>query len=274
MRFPSGEAIQSGGWDGQVCTSAGSTFVPSGGSVWELGVSSRPRNKADADYDKRTGTPGALDPAQTAFIFVTPRRWSSKGDWVRAKMAEHKWREVRAYDADDLEAWLELTPGIHAWLSTLLGKAPDGVQNFGTWWELWARATRPAISPDLIIAGRDAEAEPLYRRSLAILEKTVGADHPDVTPSPLGDPAERLGAGFTRRPPGGEALRGPRGLRAVRDLLVGEHPPDESLVSLQHPLDPLDTHDVDAEANHVHDDSVAGEMAGGEGPDRGAPIRR
>jgi tetratricopeptide (TPR) repeat protein len=30
------------------------------------------------------------------------------------------------------------------------------------------------------VQGRHAEAEPLYRRALAIREKTLGPDHPDV----------------------------------------------------------------------------------------------
>jgi hypothetical protein len=32
---------------------------------------------------------------------------------VASKEAEGFCREVRAYDADDLEEWLELAPGVH-----------------------------------------------------------------------------------------------------------------------------------------------------------------
>ena len=31
-----------------------------------------------------------------------------------------------------------------------------------------------------VVQGKDAEAEPLYKRALAISEKALGKDHPDV----------------------------------------------------------------------------------------------
>ena len=42
-------------------------------------------------------------------------------------------------------------------------------------------APRSTTSPSCIESqGRYAEAEPLYKRSLAIVEKALGPDHPDV----------------------------------------------------------------------------------------------
>ncbi len=80
-----------------------------------------------------------------------------KGAWATAKRKEGRWREVCAYDADDLEGWLELSPAVHAWISGLLGKDPDVAQDLETYWTNWAEETTPALTPGVIIAGHERE---------------------------------------------------------------------------------------------------------------------
>lgn len=111
--FPAGESVQMGGWDGIVETPQGNAFVPDGYSVWELGTSEDVKGKADEDYEKRCNDSLGLIPGETTFIFVTPRRWGRKSNWINQKNSEGIWAEVRAYDADDLEQWLELAPAVH-----------------------------------------------------------------------------------------------------------------------------------------------------------------
>jgi hypothetical protein len=57
-------------------------------------------------------------------VFVTPRRWRGKENWVTECNAEGIWKRVLAYDADDLETWLESAPAVHAWISSVAGKDP------------------------------------------------------------------------------------------------------------------------------------------------------
>jgi len=54
VSFPAGEGIQLGGWDGVLVARSASPFVPEGYSVWEFGVNSKVKAKADEDYRKRT----------------------------------------------------------------------------------------------------------------------------------------------------------------------------------------------------------------------------
>lgn len=159
----SGDGVLYGGWDGIVESLTGSPFVPAGTSVWEMGTNQDPKAKAEEDYKKRTANPLHLHQADTAYVFVTPRRWSGKDDWVRAKQGEGKWREVRAYDADDLEMHLETAPTVHPWISSLLGKDPVATQDLETYWTDWAAATRPAISCDLVLGGRDETEKELIK---------------------------------------------------------------------------------------------------------------
>jgi transcriptional regulator with XRE-family HTH domain len=159
ISFPADEGIQMSGWDGYVEAPEGNAYVPDGISVWELGVNAQVKSKADADYAKRTNDAGDLDTKAATFIFVTSRRWGGKDEWVAGKRKEGRWRDVRAYDADDLATWLELAPSVHLRLSLLMGKSVDGAEDLPHWWDVWSSATRPPFTAELVIAGRKAEAD-------------------------------------------------------------------------------------------------------------------
>jgi hypothetical protein len=157
--FPADEGVQLGGWDGIVQAATDNAFVPLNTSVWEVGATSDVKGKADDDYEKRSQQPQGLNPADTVFVFVTPRRWGGKDAWIQARNAEGIWREVRAYDAEDLAQWLELAPAVHLWLSSLLGKHPQGALALDNFWSDWAGATNPRLNYDLVIGGRDKARE-------------------------------------------------------------------------------------------------------------------
>ncbi|MEW6106765.1 MAG: hypothetical protein AB1563_10455 [Bacillota bacterium] len=120
------------------------------------------KGKADDDYEKRRADPRGIDPAQSTFVFVTPRRWGKKDKWVAARQSDRVWREVRVYDADDLEEWLELAPAVHVWLSTLIGKHPEGTVDLGSFWKDWSAITQPATSPELVLSGRSDVVQTIH----------------------------------------------------------------------------------------------------------------
>src|SRR4051812_45747337 len=91
VSFRAGEGVQLGGWDGVVSVEEGNAFVPAGVSGWEMGTNRDVKAKADGDYEKRTADPGELDASRSAFMFVTPRRWSNKESWVAARASEGVW---------------------------------------------------------------------------------------------------------------------------------------------------------------------------------------
>ncbi|WP_029007349.1 helix-turn-helix domain-containing protein [Azospirillum halopraeferens] len=159
LRFPVGDSIHLPGWDGLCETDHAVPFVPAGCSAWELGVQrTRISDKAEADYAKRSGAPKNVNPAETAFIFVTPHRWPGKTDWAKAKAADGVWREVRVIDADDLIQWLDACPAVAQWLAIRIGRRPAELSNLDEVWDTWSLATEPRLSPDLILTGRDAQA--------------------------------------------------------------------------------------------------------------------
>lgn len=155
IHFPAGEGVQQGGWDGIVEAEGNDAFVPAGFSGWELSCNSSSKGKAQSDYEKRNEDPLGLDPNQTIFIYATPRRWAGGQAWCSERQAEGTWREVRVYDADMLETWLESAPAVHLWLSRLLGKSVPGMEGLESYWESWSEATRPALPATVLLAGRD-----------------------------------------------------------------------------------------------------------------------
>jgi hypothetical protein len=161
--FPADEDIQSAGWDGIVKTSVGNDKVPAGVSAWEMGVNKDPKGKADEDYSKRTNNPLGTNISQCTFVFVTPRRWPGKEQWLQDRNAAGKWKEVRAYDANDVITWLEQAPTVHIWLSMLSGRLPDGAISLDAFWEDWTNATKPPIHPNLVLGSLIKEAEQIAR---------------------------------------------------------------------------------------------------------------
>lgn len=159
INIPAGDSVQIGGWDGIVYTEQGNAFVPKGCSAWEFGATKEIKGKADSDYDKRSKEPLDMTPVETTFIFVTPRRWGGKNKWIQEKKQEGIWAEVIAYDADDLEQWLELAPAVHTWLAKLLGKWSDDAQDLGSFWEEWTQATVPVLNSELHLANREEAIE-------------------------------------------------------------------------------------------------------------------
>lgn len=159
LRFPSGDSIQHSGWDGICEVTTASTYVPAGKSVWEIGTQrTKIGQKAEEDYHKRTADPLGVDPAQTAFVFVTPQRWPQKSRWITEKKKDGVWKDVLAIDGDVLVHWLEMFPGVAEWLAVRVNRRPIGLRGLDAVWSEWSLATIPALSTDLITLDRDNEA--------------------------------------------------------------------------------------------------------------------
>lgn len=164
FRFPSDESVQHPGWDGTCTVTTGDQFVPAGTSGWEIGVQRRGiRGKADYEYANRAADPLELRPAETTFVFATPQRFSNKEGWAAEKRAERLWHDVRVIDADDLVHWLERYPAVAQWLAVKIGRRPQGLRNLEQAWTEWAFATQTPLTPDVILADRDADASAIAK---------------------------------------------------------------------------------------------------------------
>jgi len=161
LDFPANESVQRPGFDGVVDCTDGNAWLPAGRSVWELSTEDGVRGKAQGDFDKRTIDSKTRTPKEeqkrSYFVFLTPRRFNQKAEWAaeQANLPECHWRGVRAYDADDIEQWVEAAPaGIQAWLGRKLGVRPDGVVDLAEYWSSISTCTEFSLTPDVFIAGR------------------------------------------------------------------------------------------------------------------------
>ena len=161
LSFRAGSGVQFPGWDGTTIADDASTFVPKGITGWELSIRGD-RRKVDEDYHKRTENPASLTPAESSYQVVTLRRWKHKDAWATARMAEAHWASVRVLDADDLATWLESCPAVHLWLSRELGKYTDDALDLDTYWSEWSTVTRPALTTDFLLAGREKATEAIH----------------------------------------------------------------------------------------------------------------
>jgi len=126
--IPSGSSVRLPGWDGILEVGHGNAWAPSGVSGWEFSCDKRSKRKASEDYEKRTADPLEINRATTTFVFATPRRWKDKRQWVKKRREEGKWRDVRAYDADDLAMWLEQAPEVAQWFAKAIIRLPFDFQ--------------------------------------------------------------------------------------------------------------------------------------------------
>lgn len=161
--FPSGSATYIGGWDGIVNCETETAYVPQGISLWEFGTSSNCKGKADDDYDKRKTNPIGFTPSDSVFIFVTPRPWKKKDKWIAAKKSENYWKDVKVYNAIDLEQWLDNAPSVSRWFASQVGVKTypfDGIMTADEFWEEWSIGPKGLVLlPECVVAGREYEKD-------------------------------------------------------------------------------------------------------------------
>lgn len=154
--FPGNDDSERAGWDGLIEASEGTPWIPDGLSGWEFGVNQEPKKKADGDYQKSLGAVKQADRKNITFVFVTPRSWKGKLDWVREKKAEKQWKDVRAYDASDLEQWLEQSIAGQVWFANETNQSAFGAESLDEAQKIWAADCEPVLKPSLFADAVDS----------------------------------------------------------------------------------------------------------------------
>ncbi|WP_455811266.1 hypothetical protein [Pseudomonas graminis] len=161
LSMPGGDSVSTGGWDGIAQAKKGNIWVPEGISFWEMGCSFDIITKARSDFRKRNQQISPLDATQSRFVFVSPRRWSKKDNWLKEARAENIWSDVYALDADDLEMWLENAPAVALWFGELTGYTGAGIESISHFWERWRNQSQCSLTKETLLAGREKEKKTL-----------------------------------------------------------------------------------------------------------------
>jgi addiction module HigA family antidote len=147
--FPGNDDAERPGWDGRLDATEGTPWIPAGSSGWEFGTNDDPKAKAERDYAKSTRATTKADRAAMTFVFVTPRAWPGKNEWVDLKRGKSEWRDVRAYDSSDLEQWVEQSIAGQVWLAHEVGHQTQGVRTLAQCWTDWANVAEPPLPGSL-----------------------------------------------------------------------------------------------------------------------------
>lgn len=176
--FPGYDNAQRHDWDGSVEADSAAPWVPAGRSGWELSVRQDPRGKAESDYQSRLSSVTPAERSKFTFVFVTARNWPGKNTWAGDKDSSGDWKAVRAFDASDLEQWLETAVAPRIWLARELGLSTTGFLTIEECWDGWVAGSEPPMT-EAIFAPSLKRHRDVFRRWLAASPDrpfTVAAD--------------------------------------------------------------------------------------------------
>jgi len=127
--------------------------------------------KANEDFSKAEGKLARafgdvvppVTPDKASFVFVTSQTWDS-GQWVKDTRAKSNWKSIRVIDAEDLRGWIEQCPSVMVWFADVCGLPIEGLYDSEQYLRKVGIAfSVPNITPELVIAGRTADADVLKR---------------------------------------------------------------------------------------------------------------
>ena len=171
--FPGNGDAERPGWDGQVEAQTPTQWIPEGLSGWEFGTNQDPKTKAEGDFTKSVDASTQAEREDKTFVFVTPRRWAGKQAWIKAKKAAKLWKDVRAYDASDLEQWLEQSIPGQVWLANETRRPSKGARSLDQCWFDWSQIANPPLVGSLFVAAIDEAKRAMTCRLSSAPEKPI-----------------------------------------------------------------------------------------------------
>lgn len=168
IAMPAGDSTSSPGLDGELYSDTGNAWVPQGHSCWEASCRADATVKANADFGKRVGEMAEAERKARTYVTVTARKWSQKAKWAAKKRSEGLWLDVRAYDADDLEQWIEQSPAVALTFAEELGLSGPGVTSLGRYYATWSTQCTPQIALAAALTGRDQQAQRIVTQCVSV----------------------------------------------------------------------------------------------------------
>jgi len=159
ISFHSGAANNLKDWDGYL------SLKPVLGSdvpflsVWEVSVEKKALDKIRRDFKESfdKDMPSDWRREETTFVAVTLRKLAKPGALRNELLRQNngRWKDIQIIDAPALEQWLEKCPSISDWCADFLniGGGRYGL-SLSQFWKRWSTSTEPAMTKELVLAGR------------------------------------------------------------------------------------------------------------------------
>lgn len=140
---------QRSGFDGKVIVPAqqGCPWIPDGTSIMEFGTSKDATTKITKDFKKRSEELDYSEQAQITYIAIVSQRYEQKDKWIQKQKSQSncKWKDIRVYDASDLEQWISQSISAQVYFLNLIGKAIN-CSSLPTFWNNYSKSTKPELS--------------------------------------------------------------------------------------------------------------------------------
>jgi len=163
-----GNQIFCSGWDGVTFSPNGTSHIPQGKSIWEMGTETNFRKKFSSDNTKRLSQLNA-DAVNFSFCFATPYLWTDYAQFENDINSDpgRGWNKVKIHCASSLANWIEEQPWVKSYFCKTYGLAGeiDHVHMLCEEYESCTRLLGRGVGAldKLIISERNSTAEKLYR---------------------------------------------------------------------------------------------------------------
>lgn len=157
LDIPGGDSIWKPGADGYVQTLENSILGEAGIYLIECGQDENYQTKFKNDLDKRSKN---LSPnSNMTFVFITTRKVKNKNIIIAEAQEKNPqtkfWKDIKIFDADNIEAWIENDYATRAWLCDILEKTFDDIYNFEKKWQDWIKSTIIPLDENIILARKN-----------------------------------------------------------------------------------------------------------------------
>lgn len=163
--FPGNDESQRNGPDGIVKCEKGNAFVPEGLSHWEFGIDEKFSRKIKDDFKEAPKKHPLENTKNITYVAVTPWKLSTgKIEELKDEFnKENIWKEVRIYDANSLEQWLEISFSAQVYFSDISGinKTDIEIKLLETYWNNFS---------DLVYQEKDDNNQTTYVTDFHITE--------------------------------------------------------------------------------------------------------
>lgn len=157
IKIPGGDSIWKPGVDGKILTRVDSLLGEKNKTYMvECGQCIDYKQKFEKDLRKRTNQLEGIKQKNSVFVFITTSKIQDADEVLQATRNKVEnsdlWADIKLFDADSIETWLDHDFATFAWLADVMGKQSNGLKDFDGFWRVWRASTEIPIDEDVILA--------------------------------------------------------------------------------------------------------------------------
>ena len=154
LNLPGGDSIWKPGCDGIIKTTINSILGDLGEYIIECGQSDKAKDKFKSDLEKRTQE--IENQEYKVFVFITTHKFQNKKEIIENVKENSSWKDIKIFDADDIETWLDFDPATTSWLAYILEKPRNNGKSFEEIQSNWLASTKVPLDKNVILARTDS----------------------------------------------------------------------------------------------------------------------